>query len=88
MVTREEIAARIWGKDAHLDLDNSINGAVRKIRQALKDDPEQPRHAHQHQRCFDHRVIPEHVDPRHQHGSQHGRTLRRDEERRRHFREA
>ena len=43
MVTREEIAARIWGKDAYLDLDNSINGAVRKIRQALKDDPEQPR---------------------------------------------
>ncbi|HEU4953231.1 MAG TPA: winged helix-turn-helix domain-containing protein, partial [Gemmatimonadales bacterium] len=43
MVTREEIAARIWGKDAYLGLDNSINGAVRKIRQALKDDPEQPR---------------------------------------------
>ncbi len=43
LVTREEIAERIWGKDANLDLDNSINGAVRKIRQALKDDPEQPR---------------------------------------------
>ena len=42
-MTREEIAERIWGKDAYLDLDNSINGAVRKIRQALKDDPEQPR---------------------------------------------
>jgi DNA-binding winged helix-turn-helix (wHTH) protein len=43
LVTREEIAERIWGKGAHLDVDNSINGAVRKIRQVLEDDPEQPR---------------------------------------------
>jgi len=43
IVTREDIVARIWGKDVFLDTDNSINGAIRKIRQALKDDPEQPR---------------------------------------------
>ena len=43
LVTREEITERIWGKGAYLDVDNSINGAVRKIRQVLKDDPEQPR---------------------------------------------
>jgi len=43
LVSREEIAERIWGKDASLDVDNSINGAIRKIRQVLKDDPEQPR---------------------------------------------
>ncbi|HZU43533.1 MAG TPA: winged helix-turn-helix domain-containing protein [Terriglobales bacterium] len=43
VVTREQIADRIWGKDVFLDTDNSINGAIRKIRQALKDDPEQPR---------------------------------------------
>jgi TolB-like protein/DNA-binding winged helix-turn-helix (wHTH) protein/Tfp pilus assembly protein PilF len=42
-VTREQIAEKIWGKDVHLDTDNSINGAVRKIRQVLKDDSEQPR---------------------------------------------
>jgi len=42
IVTREEIVARIWGKDVFLDTDNSINGAIRKIRQVLKDDPEQP----------------------------------------------
>ena len=42
-MTREQIAERIWGKDAFLDVDNSLNGAIRKIRQALKDDPEQPR---------------------------------------------
>src|SRR6266571_7895571 len=43
LVTREQIVERVWGKDAALDVDNSINGAIRKIRQVLKDDPEQPR---------------------------------------------
>jgi len=43
LVTREKIAERIWGKDVFVDTDNSINGAIRKIRQALKDDAEQPR---------------------------------------------
>jgi TolB-like protein/DNA-binding winged helix-turn-helix (wHTH) protein/Tfp pilus assembly protein PilF len=41
-VPRDEIVARIWGKGAFLDTDNSIRGAIRKIRQVLKDDPEQP----------------------------------------------
>lgn len=43
LVTREEIVERIWGKGVFLDTDNSINGAIRKIRQALRDDPEEPR---------------------------------------------
>ncbi len=43
LVSREQIAEKIWGKDVYLDTDNSINGAIRKIRQVLKDDPEQPR---------------------------------------------
>jgi TolB-like protein/DNA-binding winged helix-turn-helix (wHTH) protein/Tfp pilus assembly protein PilF len=43
IVSREQIVERIWGKGAFLDTDNSINGAIRKIRQVLKDDPEQPR---------------------------------------------
>ena len=43
LVTREQIVERIWGKNASLDIDNSINGAIRKIRQVLKDDPEHPR---------------------------------------------
>lgn len=43
IVTREDIVARVWGKDVFLDTDNSIRGAIRKIRQALKDDPEEPR---------------------------------------------
>lgn len=41
-VSREQIIERIWGNGVFLDTDNSINGAIRKIRQALKDDPEQP----------------------------------------------
>lgn len=43
VVSREHIVERIWGKGAFLDTDNSINGAIRKVRQVLKDDPEQPR---------------------------------------------
>jgi eukaryotic-like serine/threonine-protein kinase len=43
LLTRDQIIEKIWGKDVFLDADNSINSAIRKIRQALKDDPEQPR---------------------------------------------
>jgi DNA-binding winged helix-turn-helix (wHTH) protein/Tol biopolymer transport system component len=43
LVTREEIAEKVWGKDVFLDTDNSINGAIRKLRRILKDDPERPR---------------------------------------------
>lgn len=42
LVTREQIAERVWGKNKFLDIDNSINGAIRKIRQALRDNPEAP----------------------------------------------
>jgi len=43
LVTREEILRAIWGENVFVDADNSINTAVRKARQALKDDPENPR---------------------------------------------
>jgi len=43
LVTREEIIEKLWGKDVFLDTDNAINTAIREIRQALQDDPEQPR---------------------------------------------
>jgi len=42
LVAREDIIGRIWGKDVFLDTDSSINSAIRKIRQVLKDDPENP----------------------------------------------
>src|SRR5260370_42159247 len=36
LVTRDQIVEKIWGKDVFLDTDNSINGAIRKVRQVLK----------------------------------------------------
>lgn len=43
LVDRQQIVEKIWGKDVFLDTDNSINAAIRKIRQVLKDDPANPR---------------------------------------------
>jgi len=43
LVSREEIVEKVWGKGVFFDTDNSINGAIRKIRQALHDDQENPR---------------------------------------------
>jgi pentatricopeptide repeat protein len=43
LVSREEIAERLWGKDVFLDVDHGINTAIRKVRLALRDDPEKPR---------------------------------------------
>ena len=43
LVSRDQIIERIWGKDVFLDTEHGINTAVRKIRHALSDDPEQPR---------------------------------------------
>src|SRR5947209_208349 len=43
LVGRDQIIERVWGKGVFVDADNSINAAIRKIRQALKDDPERPR---------------------------------------------
>ena len=43
IVTRDQIVSRIWGQGTFLDTDNSIRGAIRKLRQVLKDDAETPR---------------------------------------------
>ena len=43
LITREEIIERIWGKNVFTDSDAGINTAIRKIRQTLNDDPENPR---------------------------------------------
>jgi TolB-like protein/DNA-binding winged helix-turn-helix (wHTH) protein/Flp pilus assembly protein TadD len=43
LVSREEIAERLWGKDVFLDVDRSINTAISKVRVALRDDPDKPR---------------------------------------------
>jgi TolB-like protein/DNA-binding winged helix-turn-helix (wHTH) protein/Tfp pilus assembly protein PilF len=42
LVTRDEIAARLWGALPPSDAERSVNTAIRKIRLALKDDPDKP----------------------------------------------
>jgi len=43
LVTREDIAAHLWRGNVFVDADQSINRAIRKLRLALHDDPEQPK---------------------------------------------
>jgi len=43
VATRQEIVERLWGKEVFVDTEHGINTAVRKIRQALRDDPDEPR---------------------------------------------
>jgi DNA-binding winged helix-turn-helix (wHTH) protein len=43
LVTREEIIERLWGSNVYVDTRQGINTAIRKIRLALKDDPDDPR---------------------------------------------
>ena len=42
LVTRDQIVERVWGKHIRLATDGSIITAVRKVRQALRDDPDEP----------------------------------------------
>src|SRR5438045_1575692 len=43
LVTRQEIIERLWGSEVFLDTEHGINTAIRKIRNALGDNPEQSR---------------------------------------------
>jgi TolB-like protein/DNA-binding winged helix-turn-helix (wHTH) protein len=43
LVTRTEIAERLWHSEVFVDTEHGINTAIGKIRSALRDDPEQPR---------------------------------------------
>jgi TolB-like protein/DNA-binding winged helix-turn-helix (wHTH) protein/Tfp pilus assembly protein PilF len=43
LVSRADIAERLWGDRVHVAAEQGINTAVRKLRQALGDDPEHPR---------------------------------------------
>jgi TolB-like protein len=44
LISREEIIDRLWGKNLYFDTDNSINTAIRKIRNALGDDAGNPQY--------------------------------------------
>jgi len=43
IVTREELQKKLWPGDTFVDFDLSLNSAVKKLRQALGDDSENPR---------------------------------------------
>lgn len=43
LVTRPEIAQKLWGDDVYLDINSAINVVVRKARQALRDDADNPK---------------------------------------------
>lgn len=43
LVTRDEIVARLWGRDVFIDVDTSVNTAIRKIRRALRDSADESR---------------------------------------------
>ena len=44
LVTREQIADTLWGKDVFVDVEMGINTAIRKVRVALEDDSAQPQY--------------------------------------------
>lgn len=44
IVTRNELKKKLWPGDTFVDFDLSLNSAVKKLRQALNDNPEKPRY--------------------------------------------
>ncbi len=43
LVTRAEIAERLWSNDIYVDTEHGINTAIRKLRLTLRDDPAEPK---------------------------------------------
>lgn len=43
LVTRSEIALHLWSGEVFVDTEHGINTAIRKLRQVLRDDPEDPK---------------------------------------------
>ena len=44
VVTREELQKRLWPQDTFVDFEDGLNTGVKKLREALGDDPEKPRY--------------------------------------------
>lgn len=44
LVTRENIADSLWGKEVFVDVEQGINTAIRKVRMALDDPAERPQY--------------------------------------------
>ena len=43
VVTREDLLTRVWGPNTNIDFEQGISGAVKKIREALRDSADHPR---------------------------------------------
>lgn len=43
LVSRSEIAERLWSSEVFVDTEHGINTAIRKLRQTLRDDPAEPK---------------------------------------------
>jgi DNA-binding winged helix-turn-helix (wHTH) protein/TolB-like protein len=50
LVTRNELRLRLWSDDVFVDFERSLNSAVKKLRRALNEDPQQPRYIETHPR--------------------------------------
>jgi len=44
VITREEIRRRLWSSDTFVDFEHSLNSAIKKLRAALGDSPENSRY--------------------------------------------
>jgi len=44
MITREELRQKIWPADTFVDFEHSLNTAIKKLRQALGDNPRRPKY--------------------------------------------
>jgi DNA-binding response OmpR family regulator len=42
LITRDQIAEKLWGNHVFVDVEQGINTAIRKVRKALDDDSAQP----------------------------------------------
>ncbi len=44
IVTREQLRQKLWPRDTFVDVDNSVNAAINRLREALDDSAESPRY--------------------------------------------
>jgi TolB-like protein/DNA-binding winged helix-turn-helix (wHTH) protein/Flp pilus assembly protein TadD len=42
LVSRDDIVEHLWGKDVFVDVETGVHTAIRKVRQALRDSPQNP----------------------------------------------
>ena len=45
VVTREELRSRLWPADTFVDFDHGVNAAIKRVRDALGDSPDNPRYS-------------------------------------------